>query len=412
MQHTIEVTLLGGFSLTADGKTIVPCTVRPAKPNELLALLLLHRTKQLTNEQLMHALWPGEEDAENPANALKNLVYSLRKMLRAVDETENFIITENGRYCWNSQVPVGTDTERLEELHAALCGTNPLRGQAAVAAGLRAAELYAGDLLPGAENGAWVYRHAVVYRRRYIETVLALCEALRAEGGRQADESIIAACNKAAELEPANAELQLCIFEAMYRQNMRESILHSYGAVSNLFYDELGEAPPARIREIYGWAAEGSEHSEVDLLHIQRDLTEVTRDNKPVHGAYFCPYEMFKHMYRFVARSAERAGNTNVLMLVTLKAQDGTPLPKQDNITAMQLLKELIQRTLRKGDVFSRYGRSQYIIMLSVAKASDVQPVCRRLEAAYGHGYLADDVYPEIRTLELEPIIRRKENAE
>ena len=71
---------------------------------------------------------------------------------------------------------------------------------------------------------------------------------------------------------------------------------------SNRFYDELGERLSPELRDIYLWASQGANQMKESLRQIQQDLGEITRDARPIHGAYYCEYEMFKSVYQMVAR--------------------------------------------------------------------------------------------------------------
>ena len=95
-QSKMEISLFSGMTILWNGTPILEHSARLNKPLELLALLLLRGDKKLTNEQLMDGLWESDE-IENPAGALKNAAYSLRKFLQKADKEKRFIITESGR---------------------------------------------------------------------------------------------------------------------------------------------------------------------------------------------------------------------------------------------------------------------------------------------------------------------------
>ena len=114
---------------------------------------------------------------------------------------------------------------------------------------------------------------------------------------------------------------------------------------------------------------------------------------------------MFKHIYHMVARSAERAGNNVVLLLLTLTKPSGGVLPKDLNVTAMLKLKSAISRALRKGDVFSRYSKSQYILMLSVRQFSDVEIITERLQKCFAAEQPPKGVRLQPKARELSPIV-------
>ncbi|MEG2698774.1 MAG: helix-turn-helix domain-containing protein, partial [Ruthenibacterium sp.] len=112
MDFKLCVTLFGSMSVCCGKQFMIRHTNRPTKPWELLALFLLYRGKHFSNQQLMDMLW--EDEIENPAGALKNAVYSLRKTLQMADSETAYISTDNGGYLWNEDVSVEVDAIQFE----------------------------------------------------------------------------------------------------------------------------------------------------------------------------------------------------------------------------------------------------------------------------------------------------------
>ena len=90
----LEVETLGGLRIKAGEKVLLEQGARINKPWELLVFLLLNMDEPLTNEQICEALWEDDEVA-NPAGALKNAAYSLRKQLTAAGLPANCVMTRN-----------------------------------------------------------------------------------------------------------------------------------------------------------------------------------------------------------------------------------------------------------------------------------------------------------------------------
>lgn len=128
----------------------------------------------------------------------------------------------------------------------------------------------------------------------------------------------------------------------------------------------------------------------------------ITRDDRPIRGAYFCPYEVFKHMYHMVVRSATRNSEDVILLLVTLVPLE---VPKQEMIRVMLAVKDLIKNMLRKGDVFARYSRNQYVLMLSVKSTDDYKVVRDRLLSRYEKSGLSQDLRMQVAIGIPDPIV-------
>ena len=194
----------------------------------------------------------------------------------------------------------------------------------------RALKLYTGDLLPGLSMQQWVIQYSSYLRQTYLRTVKNLAATLCERGGREELEETLDICNRAALLEPLHEELYRYIFNTMRRLDMKQAVLSYYPVISNLFYDELGERLSSDLRDIYLWASQGANQMKENLRQIQQDLGEITRDARPIHGAYYCEYEMFKSVYQMVARSAARSNSHVLLILVTFEGKNGQTVAKQE----------------------------------------------------------------------------------
>lgn len=378
--ETLQIGMFGGLQVSCGSRTLAETHSHISKPLELLVLLVLNRNSQISNEQLIEALWE-EGEVENPAAALKNAAYSLRKSLQALCPGVSFVVTRERQYCWNNQAPVELDVEHFGALHHEIGEEED--------PGLRlekcreALGIYNGDFLPSLADRHWVIPRASALRQQYLDITITAASLLLNCRTKATAEEALALCNRAVLVEPLDEELYLHLFAAMQQLGMKTAVLKYYPVVANIFFDELGEAMPASLRSVYQWASESSNPAADDILHIQKDLDEVTRDSRPIRGAYFCQYEVFKHMYHMVVRSTARTGGCVALFLLTLLPLHGQTVPKQEHVRVMLALKEQVQRVLRKGDVFSRYSRNQYVLMLSVRDMEDSRVVQERLREAY-----------------------------
>ncbi|HJD18533.1 MAG TPA: hypothetical protein IAA01_09765 [Candidatus Fournierella excrementavium] len=397
----LQVETLGGLRIKAGDKVLLEQGARINKPWELLIFLLLNMDEPLTNEQICEALWEDDEVA-NPAGALKNAAYSLRKHLTAAGLPADCVMTRDREYCWNPATPVQLDVQTLNALfRQGRSEKDPARQLELCRDFL---DQYTGDFLPSLSGRRWVLPKASALSQKYLSVVLRACDLLLAGGERSSAQEVLDICSRALLLEPLSEELYLRHFTALKQLNMKNAILNHYPIISNMFLDETGEVLGPELQSIFRWASEGT--NTVDDIHqIQKDLDEVTRDDRPIRGAYFCPYEVFKHMYHMVVRSAVRVDNTVVLLLVGLQSTGGQAMSKQETARVMLQLREIIKNTLRKGDVFSRYSRNQYVLMLSVRQPGDSGVVAERLLKGWKASGLSSSMRIDISTGLPEPIV-------
>ena len=91
----IQVKALGKFILS-DGEYLLNDDIlRSDRLKKLLIYILMHREHPITTQELAEALWT-EEETDNPAGALKNLMYRLRKCLKSALGSRPYILTGPG----------------------------------------------------------------------------------------------------------------------------------------------------------------------------------------------------------------------------------------------------------------------------------------------------------------------------
>ena len=76
----LQVRMLGGFSISYNGKENVPGRNTTSKFVQLLQIIWAHGEKGITRDSLIDALY-GEEDSANISNSFNNLIYQMRKQM-------------------------------------------------------------------------------------------------------------------------------------------------------------------------------------------------------------------------------------------------------------------------------------------------------------------------------------------
>ena len=182
----LRIHLFGGLWIEEGERVLVRQSGRLSKPQELLVMLLIQKEGPVSNEQLMEDLW-GNDEITNPTAALKNAIYSLRRLLQTDAAGPGPVITQNGRYVWDRGAAVWVDAWEFEKW--ADLGEKSA-GKEAVQAYRQAISLYTGDLLPGLSDRPWVFNYLHFLRQKYQEVVLSLCRELFAAGEREGYEAV------------------------------------------------------------------------------------------------------------------------------------------------------------------------------------------------------------------------------
>lgn len=95
------------------------------------------------------------------------------------------------------------------------------------------------------------------------------------------------------------------------------------------------------------------------------DIKERLKDDDVRGGAFYCSLPSFRDSYRLVSRIIERNGQSVYLMLCSITNGKGMPMDKPDKLEALSgELQNTIQQCLRKGDSFTKYSPSQFLILL------------------------------------------------
>lgn len=114
-----------------------------------------------------------------------------------------------------------------------------------------------------------------------------------------------------------------------------------------------------------------TQKNQIDIIHLKMLIEEKSQEN----GAYKVGLDGFQKIYRFVARSVERSGQSVQIVLFTLN--DGNRSPK-DMPEAMKNLADAASKSLRRGDVVAKYGNYQYVVILIGADSSNGKIAAKR----------------------------------
>ena len=372
MQQRLQISMLGGFSLSyPDGTAIDYQSNRSNKLWMVLAYLLTHRGKQITQDELIDILWPDEE-IDNPVNTLKTMRHRLCGMLDALGGIpgKEMIRYNHGIYAWSEEVDCVLDIDQFST-YCALAEQEQDDSQK-ISHYLNALEYYNGDFLPKLSSEMWVMSAHAYYHAEYLRVVKKCIALLRTENRYY---EIITVCQKAVTIEPYDEDLHRELIDALVRTGAKQSALNHYEKVKELFYHEFGINLSEDLVELYKQIIDETNDAQMDLSFIASRLQE-----DMVPGAFYCEYALFKEIYRLMTRMMERSGQSVYLCLVSVTEKNGKHIvnTKKQN-EAVGRLRTAIQFSLRRGDVFTRYSVSQYLILLSSINYENTEMVLRRI---------------------------------
>lgn len=130
-------------------------------------------------------------------------------------------------------------------------------------------------------------------------------------------------------------------------------------------------------------------NNQMDLEQLMRQIAE--RKYRP--GAYAIEYDRFSFIYQFIARNVERSRQHVQVILYSVEPLDGVEHPLEKLEDSLMLLETAIVRSLRRGDVTTRFSSTQQIVILMDANEENGKMVARRILDKY-HSVGSDHVMP------------------
>lgn len=372
MQQTLQISMLGGFSLSFDeGHSIDYQNNRSSKLWMVLAYLLTHREKQVTQDELIEILW-GDEDIDNPANTLKTLRHRLCTMLDGLGGIpgKEMIHYNHGVYAWNNEIDCIVDTDQFSTYCS--LGDRETDSEQQLSYYLNAIEYYGGDFLPKLASELWVMSAHAYYHAEYLR-VVKKCLTLLKDANRSYE--MITVCQKAVAIEPYDETLHRELIQALVNTGAKQSALAHYEKVKEMFYHEFGIDLSDDLVELYKQIIAENNDYAADLSLITGQLQEAA-----ALGAFYCEYALFKEIYRLITRMLERNGQSVYLCLISVTDKNGKRIANtKKQSEAVGKLRTTIQFSLRRGDVFTRYSVSQYLVLLSSINRENTDMVLNRI---------------------------------
>ena len=394
MKANYEITMFGEFTISNGKEIITDQANRSKKVWTLLEYLIVHRDRAVTQKELVDLLWPGS-DTKDPINTLKVLMHRVRTLLDELgaDSGKKMIYYKSGSYGWNDELKCVIDTEEFE---AILQRSEEAEADKRLDHLLQAIRLYHGDFLHKNATEPWIVQLSGVYKAKFLQ---AASEAAEMLFNQYRYTELISLCRHVIKFNPYEETFYLYLLKALIKTQQADKAQEEYRHISEMFFREFGITPSEDLTALYKEVVETSHMPEMNLEIIKEKLVEV-----PTEGSYYCEFEFFKTIYRLEARSAARTGQSVYIGLLTLMNGAGDDLPNQKTMNrVMDALHETIRRSLRRGDIFTRYSLNQYLIMLPTTTYETSGMVMERIRKAYRREYPNTPVTLKYSTTPITP---------
>ncbi len=393
--EVLHVQMLGRFAVHYGKNPIIFNKVVSAKSVRLFQILLLDGKEGIPKNELIDSLygWNGQTDGGNRNRNLNNLLYRLKGQLAAAGlPEEEYVAIRDGICYWESKIPVEIDAVRFEELAIQAMETE---GEEKLRLCKKANECYAGELLPMNLTDLWFYGRSIYLKKLFVQVAETLEEEYLKRGDYR---ELLNLYTHAASIYPFDnwqTSIMRC-YLAMYRY---DDALNIYNETVEMYAREMGIPPTEEMQECFETLkiSEKYHQSNRDLrgasamdqgfLGQEGNIAKAIFKDNGDSGAYYCTYPSFVDYCRLVVRISERDEIRAVLLFLTLKntgskvsgkAGTGKSLSRQ-----MDLLKQAVEISLRRGDAYTRYGSCHYILMMINIEKEACSGVFKRIEKAF-----------------------------
>ncbi|MEV4053541.1 BTAD domain-containing putative transcriptional regulator [Amycolatopsis sp. NPDC049688] len=246
----LVVRCFGTFEVRLAGEPVV--SWHAGKARNLFQYLLLNRGRIIRREKLFEALWPGSA-WPSAAGSLKVAVHAVRRALaRAGARPAEVRCREHGYQLDATDLWLDVDEfdTALREAHVAESLGRPAE---ALACYRRAAQLYAGDLLPG-ETGDWVEEQREYYRTRALYAL----GSLRADALRRGDHAeVVELCRRILDVDPYDERMYQTLMVLHARRGELGQVRNWHRMCVRRLRRDLDVAPTETTRRIFARAVRG-----------------------------------------------------------------------------------------------------------------------------------------------------------
>ena len=377
-KYKFKVYVLGQFTIEYDGQRRVPGTSLGARFLQLLQMVWLSGEEGIKKQDLVSALYNSENEI-NINNSFNNLIYQLRKqMVKADFPRLDYVVKKRGIYKCDPLIDLDIDVLDFKN-EIGISFSTPDTSKEWKAASIEdCLAMYRGTLLPAIQTQNWVIMETVELRRMYSKAVNWLCDYYKTEKQYR---KLYEVSTKAAEIYPEEDWFAYQI-EALVKMNEQKEALKLYDRVVEFFNSELGIPVPKKLVKAYSSISSDIDIHSDRIGEIKKEISDHGSDSdKNDKRAYECSYPGFIDAYNVLERNMERTGSSVYMMLLTAADYEGKPIHGDEKIKqrSAQLL-DAISGALRSGDTFTRYSKTQFLVLLIGTSEDDCEVIFDRIK--------------------------------
>ena len=412
----IYVQMLGGFSLTVGDKILDLGNNSKANFLKLTEIVMLRGFGGVSKRDLIDGIF-GHKALLDENNSLNNLLHQARTQLKKAGMPGKKIIDgKRGVYApeIHADYEYVLDVQEFEDI--CIKAKNEKKEEKKLSLYRKAFAIYKGELLPEFATDYWVILESVRLKRLYDDVIDFLGKHYK---NKEEYEELFELYDKANKIYPDNG-WQIEMIDALILRKDYKTAYELYTKCAHYYQDELEVPIPEALRSCYDRLSDNVRVVTDDIRQIQANI--VRKDEKLKSemgakklGAYLCPFTSFIDVYHVLRRNLERRGSSIFMMLCTLVDYEGKPIHNQDKLNARaEILEQSLSEGLRKGDVYTKYSPSQYLILLLGTKREDCAIIYQRISRRVKElaGSRAEFRYRIVSLAEIPGILEKNSQVE
>ena len=378
----VRINLMGTFQISSGDVTLREKDIRSVRGIKLLTFLVLNRKRIVTIQELEEFLIRQETEGnfENADGYVKNLVYRVRKILKAIGPYP-YITTGYKNYAWNPEIPVIVDVEIFKQQYENARNCPDLEQKKILYKEL----LYSWRPLTGVlTDEYWMMGIDTYYTSVFLEAVKNLAGILEKENKYK---ELVQLCRYAMPVESLDEDIRFWLIKTLILQKKTGEALKEWGNARRVWKKQLQGYFPERLNSLYKDIISSSISNEPDPMKILRSLMKFAREKQ---GGRYCAQEIFEQMGLFLIGMNKGSENEEYLILFTLVAGDLEKQEKKQGFTlrnGRNKFVDILLKDLEHGDVFTELGTRQFAVLPAECSEKKCEQTAGRLIEKFEKSY-------------------------
>ena len=378
----VRINLMGTFQISSGDVTLREKDIRSVRGIKLLTFLVLNRKRIVTIQELEEFLIRQETEGnfENADGYVKNLVYRVRKILKAIGPYP-YITTGYKNYAWNPEIPVIVDVEIFKQQYENARNCPDLEQKKILYKEL----LYSWRPLTGVlTDEYWMMGIDTYYTSVFLEAVKNLAGILEKENKYK---ELVQLCRYAMPVEPLDEDIRFWLIKTLILQKKTGEALKEWENARRVWKKQLQGYFPERLNSLYKDIISSSISNEPDTMKILRSLMKFAREKQ---GGRYCAQEIFEQLCLFLIGRNKGSENEEYLILFTLVAGDLEKQEKKQGFTlrnGRNKFVDILLKDLEHGDVFTELGTRQFAVLPAECSEKKCEQTAGRLIEKFEKSY-------------------------